>query len=142
MEFLQTRDYLLEVQEDKQLSRMLAVIQEDKKVEYAFKAGRLFATSLTKNFEDKKEIKERIDNCLRYLEIISKGNVVKTTEGKKTCHTAVTTNRIIKFFVIPMKNDACALQLTAVSRRFGDLKDEEKFFYEIEILQKKLSAEK
>lgn len=135
--FLEEKHYLEDIQLDPKLQRIVVVMKGDKQIEYAFKNDKLFATSLSKLYEDRHKSKDRIDNCLNYLNIISNENVVKTTEGKKEVHTVITNSRVIKLFVIP-EEDGKILQLAAFSRLYGDLSENSQFFTELQLLEKKL----
>lgn len=133
-EQLKKKHYLLELEEDADLNRLLAVIRDDKQVEYAFHNDRLYATSLTKFYTDKQELKEREESCMEYLGFISSGNVTKTTEGKKTCYTVVTGSRVIKFFTIP-EGEGKILQLTALSRIYGNPNGDDQFKHLVPVLK-------
>lgn len=136
--FLETKDYLKGIQEDKDLQRMLAIILDDKQVEYVFKDDKLYAISLSKYFGDKAEARLREQSCIKYLDIIGNGQVTKTDEDRRTCYTVVTGNRFIKFFVIP-QGEGHVLQITALSRLFGDMNSKDQFMYELKILQEKMT---
>jgi hypothetical protein len=138
--FLGEKHYLREVREDADLQRLLAVIQDDKQVEYAFKNGKLYATSLSKYYQDKQEARLREESCLNYLNLISNGNVTKGTEGRKESHTVITSSRVIKFFVIP-EGDGRLLQLSAFSRLYGDINSDSQFFYELKVLEDNIGQE-
>ena len=133
-ELLKKKHYLLDLKEEKDLNRLLAIIRDDKQVEYAFQNDRLYATSLTKYYTDKQEIKDREESCMKYLDFISSGNVSKTTEGKKTCFTVVTGSRVIKFYTIP-EGEGKVLQLTSMSRIYGNVGETDAFGYELRVLQ-------
>ena len=136
-DFLEEKHYLRNIQQDPELQRIVVVMKGDKQIEYAFKNDKLFATSLSKLYVDRHKSKDRIENCLNYLNIISNENVVKTTEGKKEVHTVVTNSRVIKLFVIP-EAEGKILQLAAFSRLYGDLSENSQFFTELQMLEKKL----
>jgi len=134
---LEEKHYLSNIQVDSTLQRILVVIEDDKQVEYAFKEDKLFATSLSKFYMDKAQQKDREESCLNYLNLISNENVSKSSEGKKEVHTVVTSSRVIKFFVIP-QGEGKVLQIAAFSRLYGDLEQDDQFFNELQVLEKKM----
>lgn len=99
--FLQDKDYLQNVKEEPELNRLLASVEDRKRVEYVFERGKLYATSVTRNYEDKKIMREIKNNCLEYMELVSKNQVEETMVGDAVCFTALADKRVIKLFVIP-----------------------------------------
>lgn len=135
---LEEKNYLSDIQADPKLQRILVLIKDDQQIEYAFKNDKLFATSLSKYYSNKHTSKERIESCLAYFNLISNGNVAKSTEGRKEVHTVITNSRVLKFFVIPEGNGK-VLQLASFSRLYGDLNQDSQFFKELLSLEKKLT---
>jgi len=134
---LKKKHYLKDLKEDGELKRLLAVINDEKQVEYAFKNGKLYATSLSKYYSDKQEARLHEESCLNYLNLISNNNVTKNDEGRKESHTVITNSRVIKFFVIP-SGEGMLLQLSAFSRLYGDINSDDQFFYELKVLEDKM----
>lgn len=134
--FLGTRDYIVQIQEDTEMESVRAILDEDKHVEYAFDKGALYATTVTRNYTDKKSAKEIQKNCLDYMTQIGLDEVKTTSNENIICYTVLTEGRIIKLFVINHPRST-TLTLTSVSRDFGPMIQNQDFFYEIELLQRK-----
>ncbi|WNJ17733.1 hypothetical protein [Pontibacter sp. G13] len=134
--YLDSRDYIVSVTEDEELQSLRVVLDNEKMVEYAFKDGALYATTVTRNYLDKKKGREIQKSCLDYMKQIGVGDLVQTEENKVMCYTTVTDSRIIKLFV-QMHPKSLTLTLTAFSKRYGPMEQDENFYYEVEILQRK-----
>ena len=134
--FLNTRDYISNIHEDLEMESVRAVLDEDKHVEYAFNQGALYATTVTRNYVSRKDAKDVEQNCIDYMGVISRGAIKEVTNENITCFTSVTDSRIIKLFVIDHKKSV-TLTLTSLSRQHGPNTEDEDFYYEVELLQKK-----
>ncbi|MEZ4829595.1 MAG: hypothetical protein R3C61_25415 [Bacteroidia bacterium] len=134
--FLGTRDYIAQVQEDQEMQSVRAVLDKDKHVEYAFENDALYATTVTRNYSDKKTAKEIQKDCLEYMTNVCVEELKANSNDNITCYTAVTEAKIIKLFVISHPRST-TLTLTSVSRNYGPMIQEQDFFYEIELLQRK-----
>ncbi len=137
--FLKTRDYVQNVHVDEDLKSVRADLDQDKHVEYAFDNGFLYATTVTRSYENRKTSGDVTRNCLEYMDAISRGSMGHTTKDNVTCYTAVTESRIIKLFVASHKKGE-TLTLTAVSRQHGPMTEDKDFYYEIELLHNKFTS--
>ena len=135
-DFLNTRDYILAVHEDHDMQRMRADLTEGKHVEYAFRDGSLYSTTVTRNYPDRKLAKEIQKNCLDYMRVISRGAMQDPRNGKVICYTAITDSKLLKLFIIEHE-DSQTLSLTAVSREYGPMTQDVEFFYEVQLLQRR-----
>ncbi|MEM6764314.1 MAG: hypothetical protein AAF824_10760 [Bacteroidota bacterium] len=135
--FLESKNYFQTIKEDTQLQRMLAVVEDGKQVEYVFKTGKLYATSVRREYSSKADAKIHIQSTLRYIEHVSSGEIVKTSEGNTTCYTAKAKGRILKLFVIPGKLDEHGqiLQLTSINKDQGKTILDNKVFYQSEMME-------
>ncbi|MEM6804178.1 MAG: hypothetical protein AAF696_22430 [Bacteroidota bacterium] len=137
--FLNSRDYVTEVVKDDKMKRLRAVLEEDKHVEYAFNKGRLYATSVTRNYPDKKSAKNVQRKCLEYMEVTGTNGIKEVNNNNFTCHTVVTDSRVIKLFIIEHPKSK-TLTFTAVSRKFGPMISKKDYYYEIDLFDDQLSA--
>lgn len=134
-QYLSEKDYPLEVREDRGMHRLLASMEEGKKVEYVFDNGSLYATSVSRRYAHKKEAKGILKGCLDYMELISSEKIEQTSIGDAVCYTAVTPSRVIKLFVIDHPQKSQTLQLTSFSRLHGPMKDARRH-YELDLLSR------
>ncbi|MEM6342300.1 MAG: hypothetical protein AAF927_00415 [Bacteroidota bacterium] len=134
--FLYAKEYVTAVQEDDSLHSVRAYLDKNKHVEYAFENGALYATTVTRNYAEKRAAATVQKNCMEYMQVISRGSVSITTNENVTCYTAITDSRIIKLFVRLHKKGS-TLTLTAVSRHYGPMVLDDNFHYEVELLQEK-----
>ncbi|MDX2245192.1 MAG: hypothetical protein SF052_00335 [Bacteroidia bacterium] len=135
--FLGTRDYIAQVQEDPEMQSVRAVLDKDKHVEYAFDTNdALYATTVTRNYSDKKVAKEIQKDCIDYMGNVCIEEITANSNDNIICYTAVTEAKIIKLFVINHPRST-TLTLSSVSRTVGPMIQEKDFFYEIELLQRK-----
>lgn len=135
-DFLGTRDYVHNVHVDDDLKSVRAELDQNKRVEYAFDNGYLYATTVTRSYESRKVANEVTSNCLEYMKVISRGTINESSKDNVVCYTAVTEARIIKLFVSSHKKGQ-SLTLTAVSRHHGPMTEDKDFYYEIELLHDK-----
>lgn len=135
-QFLGSRDYILNIHEDLEMESVRAVLDQNKHVEYAFRDGTLYATTVTRNYDNRRTAKEIQKNCLDYMEYISNGNTQLNDNEEIVCYTAITDARVIKLF-IQQHTKSTTLTLTSVSRRFGPPMQEDDIFYETDLLQKR-----
>ncbi|MEO0472149.1 MAG: hypothetical protein AAF206_21160, partial [Bacteroidota bacterium] len=135
-QYLQTRDYIVQVVEDKEVHSLRAEIDQHKHVEYAFDDGALYATTVTRAYETRRTAQSVLKNCLNYLRSISRADINETTSDNVTVYTTATEHRIIKLFVTSHKRGQ-TLSLTSVSRHYGPMDQEQDFMYEVELLQRK-----
>ncbi|TAE47893.1 MAG: hypothetical protein EAZ89_16625 [Bacteroidetes bacterium] len=135
-QFLGSKEYIVEVTEDTQMHSVRAVLDENKHVEYAFDKGELYATTITRNYTDHKKAKEVQRSCLDYMEKMSRGaSIRETTEGKITCYSVAVEGRVLKLFV-QTHDESITLTLSSVSRAHGPIMEDEKLFFEEELLQR------
>jgi hypothetical protein len=135
-DFLGSRDYVHNVHIDSEMKSVRADLDQNKKVEYAFENGSLYATTVTRSYENRRVSHEVQRNCLEYMNVISRGTVSTSSQQNVVCHTAVTESRVIKLFVASHKGGQ-TLTLTAVSRHHGPMIHDKDFYYEVELLQNK-----
>ena len=136
MQFLGSRDYIINIHEDLDMNSVRAILDQNKHVEYAFNNnGTLYATTVTRNYEDRKTAKEIQKNCLEYMEYISKGNARQIENTDIRCYTAVTDSRVIKLFVQD-HDKSTTLTLSSVSLQYGPPMNPEEMYYEDALLQK------
>ncbi|MEL6194521.1 MAG: hypothetical protein AAFR66_20845 [Bacteroidota bacterium] len=135
--FLEGKNYLQTIQEDTELQRMLAVVEDGKQVEYVFKSGKLIATSVRREYTSKAEAKIRLQSTLRYMENVSAGEIEKTSEGNTTCYYVKAKGRHLKLFVLPGQIDVHGqiLQLTAINKEQGKTIPENKFYYDSDMME-------
>ena len=134
--YLESRDYIENVVEDQEMKSLTAQLEENKLVEYLFEGGKLYATTVRRNYSDKKSAKEIQRQALEYLQVTGRGAVKQTTSNNIDCYTTVTDSRVIKLFVIDHKK-SITLMLSSFSRQYGPMDDDEDSYYEIELLQNK-----
>ncbi len=137
--YLSSKDYFRLIKEDPEMGRVLAILDEGNQVEYVFQADKLFATSMRKEYASKTEAKVRMQNCLEYMDAISKEDVVRSTDGPTICYTASAKKRIVKLFVMndaSSKDGAQVLQLTAISSAHADKIGDNKFYTDIGLMAK------
>ena len=136
--FLDSRDYIFNIQEDQEMQSVRAVLDRDqsKHVEYVFAEGTHYATTVTRNYGDRKIARRIQKNCLSYMESVKLGKMKNTTNNNITCYTSIAKERIIKLFVIDHPTST-TLTLTSFSREHGPMVQETDFFYEEDLLQKK-----
>mgnify|MGYP001203940930 CR=1 FL=1 len=138
-QFLETRDYVLDIQEHHDLLTMMVDVDEGKRVEYAFDAeGRHYATTVTRTYADARQSIKFRENSLEYMKMVSKNQVERNSYGRIVCHTAVGSESIFKFFVISHGNTQ-TLQLTSISRSIGPAQRSDLTRYEAKILSKGLA---
>jgi len=138
-DFLNSRDYVGEIIKDAKLGSLRAILEANKHVEYVFENGRLYATSVTRNYSDKKSAKEVEKKCLEYMVVTGSRDIKVTHKENVTCHTVVTDNRIIKLFVIEHPKSR-TLTFTSVSRQFGPMISKKDYYYEIDLLDLQSNA--
>ena len=135
MSFLGSRDYIINIHEDMDMKSVRAVLDQNKHVEYAFNEGSLFATTITRNYKDRKIAKSIQKDCLNYMEYVSKGNTRQTANEEIICYTALTDARVIKLFIQEHK-ESVTVTLSSVSRKFSPPMQQDELYYEDALLQK------
>ncbi len=134
--FLYSRDYVQTVEEDIDLQSLRVQLDDQKQVEYAFdERGVLYATTITRQYNRRKDAKSIEEEVLEYMEVVSEGQVTKKSEGALTCHTAVADTRVMKLFVFEHQ-DGRTLTLTSLSRLHGPPLADEDLYYENDILNR------
>ncbi|MEO0895716.1 MAG: hypothetical protein AAFY71_04930 [Bacteroidota bacterium] len=133
--YLNTRDYITQIVEDTEMQSLRAELDTKKSVEYAFKNGNLYATSVTRNYPDKKIAKDIQKNVLDYMDYISRGALQQNNQDGITAYTVVVDSRVIKLFVQP-HSSSTTLTLTSISREFMPEGADQDFMYETELLKK------
>jgi len=137
-EFLNSRDYISDIIEDQKMSSLRAVLEEDKHVEYVFEKGQLYATSVTRNYSDKKSAKNVERKCLEYMQVTGSEEIKEVNNENVTCHTVVTDSRVIKLFIIEHAKSK-TLTFTSVSRKFGPMISKQDYYYEIDLFEDQIS---
>lgn len=137
--FLTTRDYVNDIVVDDKMGTLRAILEADKHVEYVFEKGHLYATSVTRNYSDKKSAKEVERKCLEYMEVTGSRDIKETHNDNVTCHTVVTENRIIKLFVREYQKSK-TLTFTSVSRKFGPMISKKDYYYEVDLFEGQANA--
>lgn len=139
-DYLSEKDYFKFIKIDDQMERVLAVLDEGNQIEYVFHSGKLFATSMRKEYPSKDEAKQRLQNCLEYMDAISKDDIVRTSEGPSICYTASAKKRIVKLFVMPQstsKSRGQILQLTSISSAYAHKMGDNKLYTDTSLMTKK-----
>lgn len=134
MTFLGSRDYIINIHEDLEMKSVRAVLDQNKHVEYAFNEDSLFATTITRNYKDRKIAKSIQKDCLDYMEYVSKGNTRQTANTEIICFTALTDSRVIKLF-IQEHDESVTLTLSSVSLKFSPPTQQDDLYYEDALLQ-------
>lgn len=135
--FLNSRDYIQGVEEDREMLSLRARLDEHKQVEYVFdEQGVLYATTVTRNYQSRRDADDIQDEVLEYMDIVSQGQIRKTVDDNITCYTALADSRVIKLFVIELQ-DSRTLTLTSISRQHGPALTEEDLYYENDLLQRR-----
>lgn len=138
-EYLSGKDYFKFIKTDDQMERVLAVLDEGNQIEYVFHSGKLFATSMRKEYPSKDEAKIRLQNCLEYMDAISKDDIVRTSDGPTVCYTASAKKRVVKLFVMPQstpKSRGQILQLTSISSAYAHRMGDNKLYTDTSLMTK------
>lgn len=138
-DFLNSRDYVNKIIEDSKMGSLRAVLEVDKHVEYVFEKGQLYATSVTRNYSDRKSAKEVEKKCLEYMLVTGSNDIKQTHNENVICHTVVTDSRVIKLFIIEHSKSK-TLTFTSVSRKFGPMISKKDYYYEIDLFEGQASA--
>lgn len=134
--YLDSRDYISVVVEDKDLHSLRAQLGSKKHVEYVFKNETLYATTVSKIFDDKKVAKDIQKNVLDYMDYVGgKNGVLQNSKNGITVYTVGIDSRVIKLFV-QQATSHTTLTLTSISKDQLPSDDESKILYELELLQK------
>lgn len=138
--FLASKDYIESIEEDNETHAVRAVMEENRQVEYAFEAGRLYATTLTRNYRDKQEAKAYERSTLEYMEQVGRGVPVRSgnVDGVQ-CYTVLADTRIVKLFV-QTHAESVTLTLASLSKQFGPANGDFDAYYEDELLQRRFIA--
>lgn len=131
--FLDSRDYVVQVHEEYDMDRLRAILSPDKQVEYVFHHGELYATTVTRNYTDRRAAKQVQRNCLDYMLSVAESDIRETEENGILCFTAIAAERLIKLFV-QQHAGSVTLTLTSVSRTYSPERLRRDFFYEDDIL--------
>ncbi|RMG57178.1 MAG: hypothetical protein D6722_25285 [Bacteroidetes bacterium] len=132
-DFLNTRDYVLALHEEEDMDRLRAILSSDKQVEYVFHRGALYATTVTRNYDERRTAREVEKNCLEYMHSLALGGVKETQEKGVLCYSAVSEHRLIKLFV-QQHVGSTTLTLTSISRQYCPESLRQDFFYEEDLL--------
>ncbi|GAB4410999.1 MAG: hypothetical protein OHK0039_15840 [Bacteroidia bacterium] len=136
--YLATRDYIVNIEEDDEMRSLRALMNENKQVEYVFHDGKLYATTISMNYTDKRLAREAEANCMAYMNEVRRGigEVKRTEQDGVICYTALTDTRILKLFIQAHANST-TLTLTSVSRRHSPESVREDYYYEVDLLQRR-----
>ncbi len=133
--YLDSRDYISRVIEDNDMQSLRAQLDSKKHVEYVFKDGSLYATTVSRQYDDKKVAKEIQKNVLDYMDYISRGALQQNNKDGITVYTVAIDSRIIKLFVQQLSSHT-TLTLTSISRDYISTETEAQILYELKLLQK------
>ncbi|MDX1907414.1 MAG: hypothetical protein SF053_10305 [Bacteroidia bacterium] len=135
--FLNTRDYIRKIEEDADMQSLRAELDENKRVEYVFTEQGLYATTVTRSYEQRRTAREVEKSVMAYMNTVSQGQVQQShTEEGIVCYTAMADSRVLKLF-IQTHEESVTLTLTAMSRNMGPIADLKDFYYEADLLQRR-----
>ncbi|MCI4671345.1 MAG: hypothetical protein MRZ79_24605 [Bacteroidia bacterium] len=134
--YLDSRDYISSIVEDKELHSLRAQLDAKKHVEYVFKNETLYATTVSRIYNDKKLAKEIQKNVLDYMDYVSgKNGILQNNKNGISVYTIGIDSRVIKLFV-QQQTTHTTLTLTSISKDQLPSDDDSKILYELELLQK------
>jgi hypothetical protein len=123
------------IQEKPDMGTILAIMGEDRQVEYAFKRDRLYAITVIQNYTNNAQAATRRKECLSYMRSVGADSLEEKSYGQIVCYTGITNERVMKLFVRRQEDNSFTLTFSSIQARYFDKRSgENKFFYEIDLL--------
>jgi len=138
-QYLESRDYTQRIISNGEMETLMAIISDEEQVEYVFEKDKLYAITYLQHYTDLKEAAMSKKNFLEYMKKTDAMEIGVTKEGDISCHTGLNPTRVLKLFV-RQHPKGVTLVISSISRFHGPRIEKEDFFYEKELIQKKLAA--
>lgn len=141
-EYLTAQSYIPSngVKEKPDMQTILAILSEDRQVEYAFKEDRLYATTVIQNYRNPIDAEKRRQECIDYMKQVGADSIEEKAYGKIICYTGITGERVLKLFVRRHVGSTTLTFSSIQERYFESRQGENKFFYEIDLLQENTAS--